>query len=109
MDAREKLLITTYQEVNDLFRSNTRCDDENVRDGGNTNLPEQHFSSNFKMKIWETVELLTQKEWTTVVILNDADEVLKWHEKDLRDDDALHCDLFVYSETIFEEHKCIMS
>ena len=44
MDAREKLLITTYQEVNDLFRSNTRCDDENVRDGGNTDLPEQHFS-----------------------------------------------------------------
>ena len=42
--AREKLLITTYQEVNDLFRSNTRCDDENVRDGGNTDLPEQHFS-----------------------------------------------------------------
>ena len=44
MDARDKLLITTYQEVNDLIRSNTRCDDENVRDGGNTNLPEQHFS-----------------------------------------------------------------
>ena len=42
--AREKLLITTYQEVNDLFRSNTCCDDENVRDGGNTGLPEQHFS-----------------------------------------------------------------
>ena len=42
--AREKLLITTYQEVNDLFRSNTCCDDENVRDGGNTDLPEQHFS-----------------------------------------------------------------
>ena len=41
---REKLLITTYQEVNDLFRSNTRCDDENVRVGSNTDLPEQHFS-----------------------------------------------------------------
>ena len=25
------------------FRPNTRCDDENVRDGGNTDLPEQHF------------------------------------------------------------------
>jgi len=41
---REKLLITTYQEVNDLFRSNTRCDDENERAGSNTSLPEQHFS-----------------------------------------------------------------
>jgi hypothetical protein len=40
---REKLLITTYQEVNDLTRSNTCCDDEIVRAGGNTSLPEQHF------------------------------------------------------------------
>jgi hypothetical protein len=39
----EKLLITTYQEVNDLHWSNTCCDDENVRIGGNTSLPEQHF------------------------------------------------------------------
>ena len=42
---REKLLITTYQEVNDLFRSNTRCNDENVRVGSNTDLPEQHFNN----------------------------------------------------------------
>ena len=41
---REKLLITTYQEVNDRLRSKTRCDDENVRVGSNTDLPEQHFS-----------------------------------------------------------------
>jgi hypothetical protein len=40
----EKLLITTYQEVNDLFWSKSRCDDEIVRTGGNTGLPEQHFS-----------------------------------------------------------------
>ena len=55
MDAREKLLITTYQEVNDLFRSNTRCDDENVRDGGNTDLPEQHFHQKhkaYKVLLW---------------------------------------------------------
>ena len=46
VDVPEKLLITTYQEVNDLFRSNTRCDDENVRIGGNIDLPEQHFHQN---------------------------------------------------------------
>jgi hypothetical protein len=39
----EKLLITIYQEVNDLHWSNTCCDDENERTGGNTSLPEQHF------------------------------------------------------------------
>ena len=53
--AGEKLLITTYQEVNDLFRSNTRCDDENVRDGGNTDLPEQHFHQKhkaYKVLLW---------------------------------------------------------
>ena len=41
---REKLLITTYQEVNDQLWSNTCCDDEIVRAGSNTSLPEQHFS-----------------------------------------------------------------
>ncbi len=41
--SREKLLITTYQEVNDQLWSNTCCDDENVRAGSNTSLPEQHF------------------------------------------------------------------
>ena len=40
---REKLLITTYQEVNDQHWSNTCCDDENVRASGTTDLPEQHF------------------------------------------------------------------
>ena len=40
---REKLLITTYQEVNDLYWSNTCCDDEIVRVDGNIDLPEQHF------------------------------------------------------------------
>jgi len=44
------LLITTYQEVNDLFRSKTRCDDENVRVGSNIDLPEQHFSKSIKKK-----------------------------------------------------------
>jgi hypothetical protein len=47
----EKLLITTYQEVNDLYWSNTCCDDENEWTGGNTSLPEQHF--------WKT-----NKEWS---------------------------------------------
>ena len=42
---RRKLLITTYQEVNDQLWSNTCCDDENARIGGNTDLPEQHFLS----------------------------------------------------------------
>ena len=53
MDAREKLLITTYQEVNDLIWSYSCCDDENVRDGGNTDLPEQYFLSKTNMKSWE--------------------------------------------------------
>jgi hypothetical protein len=44
-DWREKLLITTYQEVNDQLWSNTCCDDENERSSGNTGLPEQHFQS----------------------------------------------------------------
>jgi len=44
------LLITTYQEVNDLFRSKTRCDDENVRVDSNIDLPEQHFSTTKKKK-----------------------------------------------------------
>jgi hypothetical protein len=43
----EKLLIKTYQEVNDLIWSNTCCDDENVRTSGNTGLPEQHFLFKF--------------------------------------------------------------
>ncbi len=47
---REKLLITTYQEVNDQLWSNTCCDDENVRAGGNTSLPEQHFLTNINEK-----------------------------------------------------------
>ena len=47
---RRKLLITTYQEVNDQIWSNTCCDDENERIGGNTDLPEQHFSSIIKKK-----------------------------------------------------------
>jgi hypothetical protein len=46
----ETLLITIYQEVNDLLRSNTCCDDENERIGGNTSLPEQHFQKE-KQKI----------------------------------------------------------
>jgi len=51
--SRGKLLITTYQEVNDLTWSNTCCDDENVRAGGNTSLPEQHFLFNsVKEKPW---------------------------------------------------------
>ena len=40
-DYCRKLLITTYQEVNDQHWSNTCCDDENVRTSGNTCLPEQ--------------------------------------------------------------------
>jgi hypothetical protein len=40
----EICLLQLYQEVNDLFRSNTCCDDENERVSGNTGLPEQHFS-----------------------------------------------------------------
>jgi hypothetical protein len=50
MEYVDSLLITIYQEVNDLLRSNTCCDDENERTGGNTGLPEQHFFE-FKMKI----------------------------------------------------------
>jgi hypothetical protein len=38
----------------DLLRSNTCCDDENVRAGGNTSLPEQHFYPNKKRKNEET-------------------------------------------------------
>ena len=49
-ERREKLLITTYQEVNDHLWSHTRCDDENVRIGGDTDLPEQHFHSKRKYK-----------------------------------------------------------
>ena len=64
--AREKLLITIYQEVNDLFRSNTRCDDENVRDGGNTDLPEQHFS--LIRKIIKTTQAQTKNEGLTVFV-----------------------------------------
>ena len=45
VNGRVELLITLYQEVKDRFRSNSRCDDENERVGGNTSLPEQHFSS----------------------------------------------------------------
>ena len=41
---RDKLLITTYQEVKDTFRSNTCCDDENEQTGSDTSLPEQQFS-----------------------------------------------------------------
>jgi hypothetical protein len=36
-------LLQLTKEVNDLLRSNTCCDDENMRIGGNTSLPEQHF------------------------------------------------------------------
>ena len=46
----KRLLIKTFQEVKDLFRSNIRCDDEIVRIVGNNDLPEQHFLIN-KMKI----------------------------------------------------------
>ena len=49
-ERREKLLITTYQEVNDHLWSHSRCDDENARIGGNTDLPEQHFHSKRKYK-----------------------------------------------------------
>ena len=48
----EKLLITTYQEVNDHLWSHTRCDDENVRIGGDTDLPEQHFSNQITMQLY---------------------------------------------------------
>ena len=44
----KKLLITTYQEVNDQIWSNTCCDDENVWIGGNTSLPEQLFTKTKK-------------------------------------------------------------
>jgi hypothetical protein len=47
----ESLLITTYQEVNDQKQSNFCCDDENVRAGGNTSLPEQHFISKSKENV----------------------------------------------------------
>ena len=47
---RKQLLITTYQEVNDQLWSNTCCDDENERIGGNTDLPEQHFPFKWKTK-----------------------------------------------------------
>ncbi len=40
---REQLLITTFQEVDDLDRSETCCDDESERMSGNADLPEQHF------------------------------------------------------------------
>mgnify|MGYP006897138972 CR=1 FL=1 len=52
---REKLLITTYQEVNDQLWSKACCDDENVRIGGNTDLPEQHCFINRieeSLKLW---------------------------------------------------------
>ena len=42
-------LLQLYQEVNDLLRSISCCDDENERIGGDTSLPEQHFY--FKMMI----------------------------------------------------------
>jgi len=38
-----ELLITTYQEINDLFWSNTCCNDENVQVDRNIDLPEQQF------------------------------------------------------------------
>jgi hypothetical protein len=41
----EKLLITIYQEVNDLVWSKSCCDDENLRTGDNTGLPEQPFNN----------------------------------------------------------------
>jgi len=39
---RGKLLITTYQEVKKILRSNTCCNDESVRVDRNIDLPEQH-------------------------------------------------------------------
>ena len=62
---RVKLLITTYQEVNDLFRSNTCCDDENERAGSNTSLPEQHFSIIKKGKFLIMITLLL---WQMILI-----------------------------------------
>ena len=45
-------LLQLYQEVNDPIRSKTCCDDESERIGGDTSLPEQHFSlTNYNEKI----------------------------------------------------------
>ena len=51
-DSRNVVLSTTSRKIayynlprgKDRLRSKTRCDDENVRVGSNTDLPEQHFS-----------------------------------------------------------------
>ena len=45
-----RLLITFYQEVCGRFRSNTCCDDENVRVDDDISLPEQHFFPNAMWK-----------------------------------------------------------
>jgi len=51
-NSRDVVLSTTSRKIayynlprgKDRLRSKTRCDDENVRVGSNTDLPEQHFS-----------------------------------------------------------------
>jgi hypothetical protein len=58
-----KSLITTYQEVNDLSRSDTCCNDENVRMGGNTHLPEQHSN---KIK---TQDIVQENNWLRINLM----------------------------------------
>jgi hypothetical protein len=75
---REKLLITTYQEVNDPHRSNTCCDDEIERVSGNTDLPEQHF---YKFKEKYVLYILSPIKSITLRLSQTCLNVMIWSKK----------------------------